>query len=193
MDDATGNARAPELGLTPAELAEWTPQLSDGTVSALLANLIRFEDALAELPAGAAEARTDSGAPPGAGLTGAEVLNAADLRFINLVAVRRFTEVDQPPPPEGLEEALDARSGSTAFTHAASLAAALLDRHVFGAAPQHTALLAMCCQLELDGYQLLAPQGVAAGMIRGVAAGEVDVDTVARWLEDRAVQTRFPA
>jgi len=49
VDDAQTSFRSSELGFTPEELGQWTPQLTAGTVAALLATLIRFEDALAEL------------------------------------------------------------------------------------------------------------------------------------------------
>jgi hypothetical protein len=43
--------RAAELGLSPAELEALQPRLTDGVVAAVLAALIRHEDALAELAA----------------------------------------------------------------------------------------------------------------------------------------------
>ena len=126
-------------------------------------------------------------------MSGFTTLGDHDLRFINLVASRRFGGVDRPAPPVGLDEALASAKGPTPFTRAASLAGELLSRRVFVTSPLQTALLAVCCQLELEGYELLAPQGVAAGMVRDLASGRVDVDTTARWLEDRAVLTRFGA
>ena len=113
-------------------------------------------------------------------------LGEADLRLINLAAARRFAGSD-PAPPQGLDAALAKVAGVTAFERAASLAAVLLARGVFTVAPRPTAFLAMCVQLNLNGYDLLAPQGVAAGMVAGLAGGRLDVQAVARWLEDRSV------
>jgi prophage maintenance system killer protein len=116
------------------------------------------------------------------------VLTAADLRFINSVAARRFGAVEKPAVDDAhLAKAVAAQTaGNNAYARAASLAAALLSGPVFSSAPKQTALLALHCSLSLDGVVLLAPQGVVAGMITGLAAGG-DVDGFARWLADRAV------
>jgi hypothetical protein len=53
-------------------------------------------------------------------------------------------------------------------------------------APLQTVLLVLHCALSLEGFSLIAPQGVLAGMVRGLAA-DGDATVVARWLEDRAV------
>lgn len=117
-----------------------------------------------------------------------EPLTAADLRFINLVAARRFAAGSEPHVEAGvLEAALAGATGSTPFARAATLAGSLLARRVFAVAPLHTALLVLHCSLTRDGLTLLTPQGVLAGMIRGLATGAEDVAGVARWLEDRAV------
>ncbi len=71
---------------------------------------------------------------------------------------------------------------------AATLAAVLLQRHAFAAAPLQTALLVLHCALSLEGFSLVAPQGVLAGMIHSLA-DDGDAAAVARWLEDRAVPT----
>jgi hypothetical protein len=113
-------------------------------------------------------------------------LGERDLRFINLVAARRFAGSD-PSPPQALDAALAQVTGVSAFERSASLAAVLLASGAFSVAPRPTAFLAMCVQLNLHGYDLLAPQGVAAGMMAGLAAGRLDVAAVARWLEDRSV------
>jgi len=113
-------------------------------------------------------------------------LGETDLRFINLVAARRFAGSD-PSPPQALDAALAQVTGVSAYERAASLAGVLVAGGVFAVAPRPTAFLAMCVQLNLHGYDLLAPQGVAAGMMAGLAAGRLDVHAVARWLEDRSV------
>ncbi len=115
------------------------------------------------------------------------LLSSADLRFINLVATRRFGDAEPPAEPRGLEEALESIGGASPHLRGASLAHALLSRGVFPDAALPTALLAMACQLQFFGLQLLAPQGAIAGMVRELAIGEVGVATVARWLEDRAM------
>ena len=113
-------------------------------------------------------------------------LGETDLRFINLVAARRFAGSDASPP-QALDAALAQVIGASPYERAASLAAVLLTEGVFTVAARPTAFLAMCVQLNLHGYDLLAPQGVAAGMMAGLAAGRLDVQAVARWLEDRSV------
>jgi len=68
----------------------------------------------------------------------------------------------------------------------ATLAAVLLQRQAFASAPLPTALLIVHCALTLEGFVLVAPQGVTAGMIRALA-DDGNAATMARWLEDRAV------
>lgn len=116
------------------------------------------------------------------------MLTAADLRLINGVAARRFDAGENPGVDDAqLAEAVAAQTaGHNAYARAASLAKALLSGPVFSSAPKQTALLALHCSLSLDGVVLLAPQGVVAGMITGLAMGG-DVAGFARWLEDRAV------
>ena len=114
-------------------------------------------------------------------------LRDADLRFVNLVAARRFAGGDPGAvDAAALDAALAAAADGPPFTRAATLAAELVQRGVFSSAPLHTALLALHCSLSLDGFSLVAPQGVLAGMIRGLSR-DGDAAGVARWLEDRAV------
>jgi hypothetical protein len=120
-------------------------------------------------------------------MTPAGVLSADEVRFINLVVTRRHGGGGDPEPPRGLEEALAGVIQTAPPARAAALAEALLRQAVFPSAPLQTALLALCCQLRLDGFNLLAPQGAAAGLIRELAAGKVDAAVLARWLEDRGV------
>src|ERR1700726_2196191 len=110
-------------------------------------------------------------------------LGERDLRFINLVAARRFAGSD-PAPPQALDAALAQVTGVSAFQRSASLAAVLLASGVFSVAPRPTAFLAMCVELNLHGYDLLAPQGVAAGMMAGPAAGRPDRHAGAGWGEE---------
>jgi hypothetical protein len=114
-------------------------------------------------------------------------LTVADLRFVSRVAARRFNGAD-PPPADGdaLAAALDAAVGHTPLDRAAALAAALLGGGVFAVVPLQTTLLVVHCALALDGFILLAPQGVIVGMIHGLAH-DGDAATFARWLEDRTV------
>lgn len=112
-------------------------------------------------------------------------LTADQLRFINLVARRRVLgEPDAvAPPPMSLDEISDPRPPR----RAAALAAAVVRPGTLDGAALPTALLAVICQLDRDGFRLVAPQGAAAGMVRGLAAGEVSLGAFAAWLEDRAV------
>jgi prophage maintenance system killer protein len=119
------------------------------------------------------------------------MLGPTDVRFVNRVAARRFAGGEPGPLDEGSVAAAIADAATaegTAFVRIATLAASLLQRHVFAIAPLPTALLILHCGLALDGYALIAPQGVAAGMVRG-AADDGDASRLARWLEDRAVPT----
>ena len=115
-------------------------------------------------------------------------LTAADLRFINSVAAKRFgggatTAVDAA----ALDAAIRAGGGEgTAFQRTAGLATALVRGHAFAAAPLQTALLVLHCALAFDGFSLIAPQGVLAGMVAALAT-DGDAGVLARWLEDRAV------
>lgn len=118
-------------------------------------------------------------------------LSATDLAFVNGVAARRWADGEPAAADErSLEAALAeaAATEGTPFLRIATLAGALLRRHAFPSAPLPTALLVLHCALALEGFVLIAPQGVAAGMIRAVAGdGDGDAITLARWLEDRAV------
>lgn len=113
------------------------------------------------------------------------VLSADQLRFINLVARRRVLRDAGAAAPPLLS--LDEISEPTRARHAAALAAAVVRPGVLDGAALPTALLAVVCQLDRDGFRLLAPQGAAAGMVRGLAHGAVSVGAFAAWLEDRAV------
>ncbi len=116
-------------------------------------------------------------------------LQAADLRFINSVAARRFGGGEPGSVDVGaLDAALFAAADGTAFVRTAMLAAVLVQRQAFASAPLQTALLVLHCALSLEGFSLIAPQGVLAGMIDALAK-DGDAGVVARWLEDRAVPT----
>jgi prophage maintenance system killer protein len=114
-------------------------------------------------------------------------LQASDLRFINAVAAKRFGGTDAGSfDSEAIAVAVTAATEGTAFVRAATLAATVLQRRAFAVAPRQTALLVLHCALALEGFSLIAPQGVLAGMIEALAR-DGDAVAVARWLEDRAV------
>ena len=114
-------------------------------------------------------------------------LTVADITFINRVAARRFTGADPAPPDlASMEAACGAADAGTATQRAASLVAALLAGGTFRTAPLQSALLTLHCALALNGFTLLAPQGVLAGMLR-TAAAPGGADALTRWLDDRAV------
>ena len=115
-----------------------------------------------------------------------EVMGLDAVRFINLVASRRFEGVADPPAPSDL---LGSVGGDTPYQRAASLAWALVQPDAVAVAALPTALLAVCCQLGREGYGLMAPQGAAAGMIRALANGTIERTVFAGWLLDRAVPT----
>ncbi len=115
-----------------------------------------------------------------------DVISLEAVRFINLVAAPRFAGAATPPPPG---DVLSSVHGDTPYRRAASLTSAVLAPGALAVAALPTALLAVCCQLGHEGYSLFAPQGAAAGMIRELAGGSIDVDRFADWLQDRAVST----
>lgn len=115
-----------------------------------------------------------------------KVLGVDELRFINLVAARRFAgdPSASPPQPQIVIEGLD---GERPARRVAELGAALARPGALAEAELPTTLLAVLCQLNRDGYRLVAPQGAAAGMIRGLRTGAVSVDSFTAWVEDRAI------
>lgn len=116
----------------------------------------------------------------------AELLNVDELRFINLVAARRVGGDPAASPPAPRVELGDLESDKP-VRRAARLGALLARPGAIAEAALPTALLAVICQLTRDGYRLVAPQGAAAGMIRGLSTGGVSVDGFAAWVEDRAI------
>ena len=114
------------------------------------------------------------------------LLTIDDLRFINLVAARRVAG-DPAASPGAPDVALGELQNEKPVRRAAHLGAALARPGAVASAPLPTALLAVICQLSRDGYRLVAPQGAAAGMIRGLSTGGVSVDGFAAWVEDRAI------
>jgi len=113
-----------------------------------------------------------------------DVIGLDAVRFINLVAARRFAGVDAAPPTGDF---LGSAGGDTPYERAAALAAAVVKPGALAVAALPTALLAVCCQLRREGYSLFAPQGAAAGMIRELATGVIEANRFAGWLQDRAV------
>jgi hypothetical protein len=120
------------------------------------------------------------------------LLRPVDVRLIHLVVCKRRGEPAPALDEQPLEAMLSQLGGpdGSAQTHpfraAAALAAGVL-RLLDGGLGRQVALLAICCQLRLAGYQLTAPQGVLAGMIDGMDRGRVSVADLTRWIEDRAL------
>jgi len=73
----------------------------------------------------------------------------------------------------------------TPFSRAAAQAEAAA--RIVPRAAALTALLALAVRLAREGYVLVAPQGVLAGMVAGMVAGRLDAAALGRWVEDRAV------
>lgn len=115
-----------------------------------------------------------------------ELLNGDEVRFINLVAARRVGG-DPGAAPAAPHLALEGLPGERPALRAAHLGATLARPGAVEKAALPTALLAVICQLHRDGYRLVAPQGAAAGMIRGLSTGGVSVAGFAAWVEDRAI------
>ena len=114
------------------------------------------------------------------------LLSGEELRFINLVAARRVGG-DAAAAPLQPQLGIEGLDGERAARRAAELGAALARPGALSEAALPTTLLAVICQLGRDGYRLVAPQGAAAGMIRGLRTGAVSVDSFAAWVEDRAI------
>lgn len=115
-----------------------------------------------------------------------EVLSTEELRFINLVAARRVGG-DPAASSAAPSLALGDLESERPVRRAAKLGAALARPGAVTAAPLPTALLAVICQLNRDGYRLVAPQGAAAGMIRSLSTGSLSAEGFAAWVEDRAI------
>ena len=115
-----------------------------------------------------------------------ELLSSEELRFINLVAARRVAGDPAASPAAPRVELGDLQSERPA-RRAAHLGAALARPGAVAEAALPTALLAVICQLNRDQYRLVAPQGAAAGMIRGLRTGGVSVEGFVAWVEDRAI------
>ena len=115
-----------------------------------------------------------------------ELLSSEELRFINLVAARRVGG-DPAASPAAPGAALGDLESERPVRRAARLSAVVLRPGVVADAALPTALLVLICQLNRDGYRLVAPQGAAAGMIRGLSTGGVSAEAFAAWVEDRAI------
>lgn len=114
------------------------------------------------------------------------LLSSDELRFINLVAARRVGG-DPAASPAAPGVVLGDLQSERPVRRAAQLGAALARPGAVAEAALPTALLAVICQLNRDGYRLVAPQGAAAGMIRGLRTGGVSAEGFAAWVEDRAI------
>lgn len=114
------------------------------------------------------------------------MLSVDEVRFINLVAARRVAG-DAGASPASPDIVIDDVPGERSARRVAKLGAALARPGALTQAALPTALLAVICQLNRDGFRLVAPQGAAAGMIRGLSSGDVSVDGFAVWIEDRAI------
>ena len=111
-------------------------------------------------------------------------ISPADLRFIAATLSSRAG--GDGSSPDGLDAPVSLQS-ATPSTRAAELGAIVFTRIPKAPLRRAIALTAMACQLRLDGYMLLAPQGVVVGMVGGLDTGRVSASAVARWIEDRAI------
>ncbi len=126
-------------------------------------------------------------------MSSAAGLVPADLSLVHAVAARRAGLEPGPLDPQQLVEAAawpESESEGlarfpTPFTRAAAQAEAVA--RVVPRAASLTALLALAARLTREGYVLVAPQGVLAGMVSGMVAGRIDAAGLGRWVEDRAV------
>lgn len=123
----------------------------------------------------------------------APLLSSQDLVLLHTVAARRAGVEPGQLDSRTLDEAaawpqLEEDGGfrfATPFLRAAAQAEAAA--RIAPRAATLTALLALVSRLGREGYVLVAPQGVLAGMVAGMVAGRIDAAALGRWVEDRAV------
>ena len=94
---------------------------------------------------------------------------------------------------EGLLESAPARPINLAaygkpslFALAAAYGFGLARNHPFLDGNKRIALASIDVFLQLNGYELTAPEVEAAAVIRDLAAGEFEEAALARWVEDKA-------
>ncbi len=74
----------------------------------------------------------------------------------------------------------------TLFVKAAALMESIIHRHPFVDGNKRTGLLAAAFSLDAAGYDLEAPQREQSDVAVAVAEHRLDVDGLARWLEEHA-------
>lgn len=74
----------------------------------------------------------------------------------------------------------------TPFARAAALAEGLALNHGFVDGNKRTALYAMAFWLEREGYRLETADEELVDLALKIARDEVDIETVATWLEERS-------
>lgn len=76
----------------------------------------------------------------------------------------------------------------TLYARAATLMESIIQRHPFVDGNKRTGLLAAAFSLEEAGYDLESTQQELADVAVGVADHHLDVDSLARWIEEHAQQ-----
>ena len=76
----------------------------------------------------------------------------------------------------------------TPFAKAAALMESVIQRHAFVDGNKRTGLLAAVFLLEEEGYEVRASQQQLADVAVDVADHNLDVEGLARWLEEHAAQ-----
>lgn len=76
----------------------------------------------------------------------------------------------------------------TPFARAAALMESVIQRHAFVDGNKRTGLLAAVFLLEEEGYEVRASQQQLADVAVDVADHNLDVEGLARWLEEHAAQ-----
>jgi death on curing protein len=74
----------------------------------------------------------------------------------------------------------------TLFAQAAALMESIIHRHPFVDGNKRTGLLAAVFSLNAAGYDLTAPQREQSDVAVAVAEHHLDVDALARWLEEHS-------
>ena len=72
------------------------------------------------------------------------------------------------------------------FDPAAATCAGIVKNHPFGDGNKRAGALAAAAFLDLNGYDLQPAEPEVVTMIMGLAAGEIEEDTLARWISENS-------
>ncbi len=76
------------------------------------------------------------------------------------------------------------------FDLAAAVCAGIVKNHPFVDGNKRAGALAAAAYLDLNGYDFRPPEVEVVTMIMGLAAGEIDEDTLAQWISENSTPKR---